>query len=508
MPEHLRALVVILVLAATTYALARRPTTELSSDSDFVRRRNLWFFLTLLAFLSHNFWVYTAVAALVLGSSRQAERNPLALFFCLLFLLPSGSVQIPGFGVINYLFALNHLRLIALLLLLPTFFILRRQNNTVAFGRYLADKLLIAYLLLVLALHLRSTSLTDTLRQSFYLFIDVYLPYYVASRSIRNLSGFQDAFASFNLAVLVLSALAIFEFSQKWLLYSALANTLGLIQSDISAYLVRAGSLRASVTTGQPIALGYAVAVALGFHLFLQSKISSKLQQAIVVFFLFGGIIASLSRGPWVGAVIVFSVYLATGRAAIRKGTALILSSILVVSLLSLVPSGKAIIDLLPLIGSTEKENINYRERLIDNALILIERNPWFGSIDYLNSPELEAMRQGQGIIDVVNTYISISLAYGLVGLALFVGFFFSALWGIRMAMRSFRDPDEATARLGRALFATLIGIMVIIFTVSSITIIPIIYWSVAGLAVAYAQLAKEHRRVEREAEMSSQRSR
>jgi hypothetical protein len=40
-------------------------------------------------------------------------------------------------------------------------------------------------------------------------------------------------------------------------------------------------------------------------------------------------------------------------------------------------------------------------------------------------------------------------------------------------------------------LLATLIGILVIIFTVSSITFIPVVYWSVAGLGVAYIQMVR-----------------
>jgi hypothetical protein len=42
---------------------------------------------------------------------------------------------------------------------------------------------------------------------------------------------------------------------------------------------------------------------------------------------------------------------------------------------------------------------------------------------------------------------------------------------------------------LGQALIATLLGILVIIFTASSITVIPVIYWSVAGLGVGYARM-------------------
>jgi hypothetical protein len=36
---------------------------------------------------------------------------------------------------------------------------------------------------------------------------------------------------------------------------------------------------------------------------------------------------------------------------------------------------------------------------------------------------------------------------------------------------------------------STLLGIMIIIFTVSSITIVPVVYWSAAGLGVAYARM-------------------
>ena len=55
--------------------------------------------------------------------------------------------------------------------------------------------------------------------------------------------------------------------------------------------------------------------------------------------------------------------------------------------------------------------------------------------------------------------------------------------------MRSIADRGSEEYLLGRVLLATLLAILFMIFTVSSISIIPIIYWSVAGLAVAYAQM-------------------
>jgi O-antigen ligase len=107
----------------------------------------------------------------------------------------------------------------------------------------------------------------------------------------------------------------------------------------------------------------------------------------------------------------------------------------------------------------------------------------------------MQGMRQGEGIIDIVNTYIGITLEYGLVGLGLFVGFFVLVLNGIYKAMRVIRSRDDEMYRLGRGLLAALVGILVTIFTVSSVMIIPIVYWSVAGLGVAYIQIAYRHKK-------------
>ena len=123
--------------------------------------------------------------------------------------------------------------------------------------------------------------------------------------------------------------------------------------------------------------------------------------------------------------------------------------------------------------------------------MIVIQRNPWFGSSNFNETPEMEAMRQGGGIIDIVNTYIRVTLEQGFVGLGLFVGFFALTLLGIYRAMRLIPDKDSEEYLLGRVLFATLLAILVMIFTVSSITFIPIVYWSVAGMGVAYTRMVR-----------------
>jgi O-antigen ligase len=215
------------------------------------------------------------------------------------------------------------------------------------------------------------------------------------------------------------------------------------------------------------------------------------LQRSLGALLLAGGLFAPLSRGPWIGAAVMIVVFIGTGRKAIKRLMLLGAAGVLALPLLAVVPGGQKVLDLLPFIGTVEVENITYRQRLIDNAVIVIQRNPWLGSFNFRSTPEMQSMIQGQGIIDIVNTYIGIALSFGLVGLTLFVVFFVSVLQGIRKGMRSFPNEDDEARRLGRALLATLAGILVTIVTVSSITVIPVVYWSVAGLCVAYAQMAR-----------------
>lgn len=492
MPEHLRALVVILILASVVFFFARRPASALVPPATFARWRNVWLTLTLTAFLLPSFWGYATIASIVLLLTARQEQFRPGLFLFLLFLIPAATVDIPGFGLINYLFSLSYPRLLALVLLLPAAFTLRWRTGTPTFGKYWPDKLLIVYLLLATLLQLRETTFTDTLRQAFYFFIDVVLPYYVMSRWLRDLSMFKAALFGYTLAGLLLAIIGVFEMSRHWLLYSSLVSALGL-EWGYGGYLGRADWIRASASTGQAIALGYAIMVAIGFYLFLQRYLQSRWQRRLSGGLLVAGMVASLSRGPWVGATALFVAYIGTGRNALRRLTLLVIAGLLALPLLAVLPGGEKVINLLPFIGKTEVENIDYRQRLIDNATVVIKRNPWFGSVNYLNTPEMQSMMQGQKIIDVVNTYLRVALNYGLVGLGLFVGFFVLVLFNIRNAYRKIANPEDEIRVLGRALFATLIGILITIFTVSSITIIPIVYWSVAGLGVAYAQMVRDH---------------
>jgi O-antigen ligase len=499
MPENLRALTMILVLAGAVFAAARPLACAAAmTEEDFVRRRNLWFALTLVAFLAHNFWLFIAFAALLLVFALPGERNKLALYFFLLFAVPAIDAEIPGFGLVEHFFAIDYLRLLALTILLPAWFALRARPEAEPFGRSAADKLLLAYLALQFLLQLPHATLTETLRKGvFYAFVDVFLPYYVASRAARDLAALREALMAFVLGALVAAAIGVFELARHWLLYSPLEEALE-VNWGLLNYLERGdGLLRAQASTGQPIILGYVLALALCLALYLRRSMPPTRWRDGGLVLLTAGLVAAMSRGPWIGTAVMLLAFVATGPRALARLAKLGLAGLCVLPFLLVSSAGQALVDYLPFVGTVEAQNITYRERLFEVSLDVVLDHPFFGAWDFLQLPVMQQLRQGQGIIDIVNTYLGVALASGLVGLALFCGFFLVVLAELFAAMRRaaergrelLADREGEAYALGQALFCALLGILVMISTTSSIGLIALIYWAIAGLAQAYARV-------------------
>ncbi|MGE0350247.1 O-antigen ligase family protein [Hydrogenophaga sp.] len=490
MPEHIRALLVVLVFSAGVFAIARSAVVhQLIPETTFKRWRKLWFLVTLALFLSHNIWLCLLLISAMLLIHRRQEAHVMGLYFVMLFVAPPISVTIPGFGIIDHFWVLNHYRLLALTLLLPTALSLARKGTTLRLGRSRVDWMVLGYLSLVSLLSFRDVSFTSGLRAVFSLWIDVFLLYYVASRSIRDLDGLRHAMTGYVLGAMVLSLVAVFEAMRGWQLYLAVKDALGLEGNLFGLYLFRSGLLRPAGTAGQSIILGYALMVALGFFLYLKEFLRRPVHRWLGLFLLGAGILASLSRGPWLATAFLVLVYVMLGPRPVGRLMKLTYISLFVLLLVGQLPFGQKVIDLLPVIGSQEQFNVEYREDLLENALPVIGRHLWFGSTDFLLAPELQVMIQGEGIIDIVNSYLGVALSFGVIGLFLYVGAFASAFGQVLRGRRLARKIDSGSFVLGRALGATLAAIMLIIYTLSSLFSIPYVYWAFIGLCVAYASV-------------------
>jgi hypothetical protein len=489
MPVHLRALVVLLVFATAVFALSRRAATEFCMDeADFNRRRNLWFIITCIAFVSHNFWLFIILAAMVLLMMRREDHNLLAMHVVVVFAVPMISSKVPGFGLFNQLLDFDYTRLLGLTLLLPAYLLSRREVREHGEGWNFADICVLGYVLVQLGLRLSVDTLTNTLRYTLYALIDVGLPYYVASRSLRSARAYREVFMGFVLASLILGLVALFEAVKYWLLYGDVIHAMGL-RWGYGNYLGRSALLRAQGPTGQPIVLGCIFVVAFGFYLGVQRYVVEHRRiWWLGLLLLVGGLIATVSRGPWVGAFAALLVFKLAGPRAVSGLVKTMVTLGLVAGVVLASPLRDAVIDHLPFIGTVEATNVIYRQRMLESSIQIILQNPWFGSSDYVYQLVDMDLVIG-GMVDIVNTYIGIGLANGLVGLGFFAGVFILGGGSVIMAMRRLPDPDCEERTIGQALLAALVGIAVSIATVSSITFIPLLYWLVTGLCVGYSSM-------------------
>ena len=491
MPEHLRALAVILALTLPVFWVAQRVLCPAVIDTaDFVRRRNLWLGITLAAFLSHNYWLYLFIATglMIWGANPLRERNPIALFFFLLLAVPPFAGELPGLGFFKHLFQINHLRFLALLILLPAAVRLMQRGDVPGMGRFAADWFLLGYLALLIALNIGAgAAVTDLMRTTFYLFIDTLLLYYVASRSVTRLPDFRNAAASLSIAMLVIAPLAMFEIVRHWLLYWALNDALGLTVPT-GTYLARDSLIRAVGPSGHSIALGYCMAVGLGLWIVFQGTLS-RLAWWAGALMLLGGLVASLSKGPWVGAAAVALVTAGAGRGAGLRLGKLLLGAGLCLMFVMLTPYGNTVWGFLPFVGAVDEGSFDYRHRLFEVSLIVIAQNPLLGSASAFSNPIMEQMRQGDGIIDMVNTYLGIALSSGVVGLGLFVGVFVCGSWRVVTVLRATEASSPTIALAGRALLGCIFGVLIMIAMVSPISAIPTLYWTLAGITVGFGAL-------------------
>lgn len=490
MPAHYKAFLVVMIVTVIAFWLARPAFTNFMTDDAFKRRRNLWLTITACAFLIPNFWLYMAAAAGLIWRAAKREPNPAALYLFLLFVVPPFQQAIPGFGLVNQLFPLDHFRLLGFFLIVPAVLSMRRAAkesfNPPVRSTWLApDLLLVIYGSLPIILYAPYVPLTGTMRSTLLLGVDLLLPYYLLSRSCRTKAMVVEAIAAFALAAVVLTPLALFESIKGWLLYSDIASY-WQIDESLFGYLFRGDVLRAQVTSGQSIILGNFYAVVLGLWLYLQSGLTGFrrwLGTAAVI----GGLLAAFSRGPWVGAVVCGFAFVAIGPNATTRVFKFLGAMTLGAAIALASPFGDRILDNLPFIGTVDAGNITYRQAVIDRSIQIIRQNPFFGSPYFGKS--MEDLRTGEGIIDLLNVYLSIGMAYGLVTLTAFVLFLTTAWFKCLKITRMTALSDPDTSRLGAALCAAMAGTLVIIYTVSNYLSVPYIYVGLAALMVGYSRL-------------------
>jgi hypothetical protein len=492
----MKELIVVFAIAAVIFRLARPIALRFIGHADFLRRRNVWYALTIIGFLSPNFWIFAIFAVPIYIWTGRKDSNPIGAYLLLMHVVPPLLVDIPTIGT-SQLFSLDNYRLLSFCILIPTALRARRSVNRDRNAARATDLLLLGYAVVQSALFvppdlpnhvILHDSPTNVLRRAFLIFLDILVLYYAISRSCSDRRKIVDSMAAFCLSCGIMAVVATFEHFKGWLLYQALALRWNPLDNYYTmAWLLRGDSwLRTQASAGHALSLGIMMAVAFGFWLYLQSRATTLRARVLTPIVFWCGLIAGFSRGPIIGAVLIYFAYSALKPRAISRFFKAAFVIAIVVGLVSLSPMGEKIVSSLTVTGGPPDSSFLYRQRLFDRSLALMEANPIFG--DQLAMLQMEDLRQGQGIIDIVNTYIGVALFSGFVGLAFFLGFIFTASTGVfRIAKANiFSDPEWGL--LGFNILACILGMLFMIADCSLILGVEKTFFVLIALAAAYAR--------------------
>lgn len=484
MLTNLKALVVVLAVAWAVFVLARPMCLAFMSAEDFARRRNVWLALTIVAFVSPVFWLYALFAMVLLYWASGRDENPLALFVLVTFTVPNVRFFLPGL-IVDQLFDLTQYRILSLAILLPV--VSRILSRSPGWGEprlRLPDVLLLGFIALQVVLSVPYESVTNTMRRTFLLGLDTFVLFYAFSR-LAGKDRVVEVMACFFLSCAVMAPIAIFEASKGWLLYTGLASQWG-DPNDFS-FIGRGGTLRAQAATGHSLNLGYLLAMAIGFFLYLRSRLATRALGWFALAVLAVALYMTGSRGPWLTAAFAVLLVVLLRPNAARSLPSAAFIGLLLIAVMYVTPLKEAVLDRLPLIGTADQDTVEYRQQLAEVSWGLIKQNPFFGDpFVYL---QMESLRQGQGIIDIVNGYLYTALFSGLVGLALQVGMLLVPLWWGLRASLNVRVNDPDTGSVGVVLVACLGATL---FYIAAAGFGPT-HYILAGLLVSYATSVVAH---------------
>lgn len=420
MIQQLKILSVILAVSWVVFRYARPVITQFMADEDFLRRRNVWWSLTATAFLSPALWVFILLAVPLLIWAFRREKSPATLYMLLMFATPLYEFEIPR------IIYLSHQQILIIIALVtrprkePGMWVTPR-------GVLLMDVLLIAYATIpnvhyAVQVDFSVTALFRSVTGDLIKFVGLF---HLFSRSLRSKADVEGAMAAGVLAAAIMAPLAVIESAKGWLLYTEVLNNWGNVK-DPFAFLMRDGILRARLSLDHSISLGYVFALAFGFSLHLQRYMTRPVVKVGLPALMWVGMFAANSKGPWIAAILTAFAYfwlLPGGVGRVFKASAV---GAIVMYAMSFTATGARLLSSLPFIGTNEEGqgSADYRMLLLDKAMEAIPLHPWFGDLFVTEREYMQALRQGQGIVDLVNGYLQVALQHGLVVLAALMIFY------------------------------------------------------------------------------------
>lgn len=449
-----------------------------------------------VAFLSFSTLIFAlgcVCLALWLAHRYGTDRGGrLAAYALLMASMPPAELQLENIGGIGYVTSLNPIRLLSLTLLLPALLNRPPQETARPIPGWLrlCDLGIFGYLTLMAALAWSSTA-TVLARHCIELVLDILVPYLALTRCAQSTPDRLRMLAVFVLAMCCQATIAVIESVSHHQFYNQLQHLMGT-SWQLTWGEFRSGFLRGQAAPQGPLILATMLLVAMGAAASLPGQHRARTGW-LVYTLLLAGLWATFGRAAWLCAAALCVSLLVLPRIGGRLyiGAVALLSGIVTVGWTSGIGQQltEGVIDLFNAEGR-ESFNILYRQELLEASVALLKQSPWLGVGDFLTP--LAYLKQGEGIIDLVNTYLVVALNVGLIGLGLLMTPFLVGLW------RQSALVPRGTPALGHealAWIAMTVALMALVFTVSPIRqVMQMLIWA-AALAIAHLASLERPRR-------------
>lgn len=432
---------------------------------------------------------YTIIGLSILILKPRDAVQQVGMFLFLLPLIPSLTYQL-ALGPLP-LIDITWQRLLTILLLVP---LLPSALKSRPLFHYSVDKFVWMFFALNVLLGFRDTTFTNGLRVSLGFTIDIFVPYLVISRVLRDCDDVRAVFLPFIAALVFVGLLNAFETIRHWNIYVPLVKD---IVGPVLTHTERLGLLRAFGPLDRPSQSAFALATGIGLIWATLPLAKSKLRSLLIVSVLSIGLIATFSRGSWVAAAVIAGGYLATSNfKTFVKVTA---GGIVVAIPLLFLPIVQDIIRILPFIGeqgTQAADTVSYRQELFRASMIVANETPLLGSTTFGEHPELDRLRLANGLLDLVNHYVIVVLSMGYVGLVSFCAIFASTLGSLFGASRDRRSSRPERKILINALMFTLSGLLLAIAATSATGRVGLILWCLVAVSAVMTRPVHQSTRV------------
>jgi len=496
----LKLLCALFVFAGIGAYAFRRAFAELMSADDYRRAWTGIAVATCAVFLAKFPLLLSAatvlIAVVMAGNMRSGVVGNLSVYALLLFVFPPIEYSLGGLGDIGYVTSFSHFRVLTLaLLVVPAFTLMFGRGERKRGGFFWVDLAIVSYQVLRLILLSPSSTTTTLLRTALMSFLDVLIPYYVVTRGIRTLAELRFILAHLAIGLAFVACAGVLEIALQRNIYTALQEFYG-VTWQLTYVLFRGGLVRIQATAEVPINMGVMMTFALGLWLWLRGAQWRQRPVFLVFATLVVALAATWSRGPWLAAAVMCILIFALWRMPPALFRIVLLVLVAVGVAIEVTGADAGIVAFLGAIFGSDKaelSTINYRRELLSMSLALIKQSPWFGVPNY--AYQLQALRQGEGIIDLVNSYVGIMLDSGIPGLAVYLAPFAIV---VHRLLKAIRRPAagayEQGSRFAIVMVGMILALLFAIFTTSTFGVVPLMLLLSVALPLSWLTMPEEQR--------------